>query len=149
MSIPRATRSTRHGLWAVVVVATLSGLAAAQPPPGPAIRPTVSPYLNLLQGNNSPAANYYGVIRPVQDLRRQSSQLSNQFNSLQGQVNEAAAGSADLPATGHAAGFLNAGSYFLNVGVGTSGLNPTPVGGVLTAPGGAATTGVLRPPTRR
>jgi hypothetical protein len=56
---------------AVAVLACLPAAARAQvtglgqPPLG---RPVVSPYLNLLRGGN-PAINYYGIVRPLEDLQ--------------------------------------------------------------------------------
>jgi hypothetical protein len=88
---------------------------SAQPPVGPAMRPTTSPYLNLLQGGGSPATNYYGIVRPVQEFRRQNTQFSSQLSLLQGRENQST-NQAALPDTGHAAGFMTAGSYFMNLG---------------------------------
>jgi hypothetical protein len=47
--------------------------------------PTVSPYVTLLNRNNSPAANYYGLVRPLerqQTINQRQQQLSN-YNERQ------------------------------------------------------------------
>ena len=108
------------------------------------MRPTVSPYLNLLQGNAPPVANYYGVVRPVQEFRRQNAQLTNQLGSLQAQAAQPGVPS-DLPETGHVAGFMNAGGYFRNLGAGPTARGP------ITPPTTAAPppAGGTRSPARR
>jgi hypothetical protein len=137
----------RAGGLALVALVAAASVAAAQPPAGPVLRPTTSPYLNLLQGNTPAAANYYGVVRPVQEFRRQNVQFANQLGSLQGQVAQQGV-QADLPETGHVAGFMNAGGYFRNQNAGGN-----PRGGSVAPPavnnappmGGGGT----RPPARR
>lgn len=132
----------------LAVLAVLSLAAAptpAQPPPGPVLRPTVSPYLNLLQGNSPPVANYYGVVRPVQEFRRQNDQLANRLSTLQTQAVQPGT-QTDLPETGHVAGFMNAGGYFRNLGSGPPARGPIGPPTTVAAP---LPSGGTRAPTRR
>ena len=39
--------------------------------------PTISPYLNLNRGGNSPAFNYYTLVRPEFQFRNQLQQVSH------------------------------------------------------------------------
>jgi hypothetical protein len=145
--MPNPTTRRPHTAYCRVALAVLAGLilaaspALAQPPASPALRPTVSPYLNLLQGNAPPVANYYGVVRTMQEFRQQNAQLTNSLRNLQGQVAQPAV-QADLPETGHAAGFMNAGGYFKNLGGGL------PVRGPVAPPAGPPAGGT-RPTARR
>ncbi len=143
-SQPSVATRVRVLLAVLIALGIAASPAVAQPPGGPVMRPTVSPYLNLLQGNAPPAANYYGVVRPVQELRRQNVQLNNQLGTLQGQFAQAGV-QADLPETGHVAGFMNAGGYFKNLGAGST------ARGTITPPTTAAPppAGGTRAPTRR
>src|SRR4051794_16650004 len=87
--------------------------AIAQPPPapcgGPAVRPPLSPYLNLLRQDSSPAANYLGLVRPQQ-------QFANSIQALQQTTNQLGAmQAADQPVvTGTAFGFQTQRYYFQN-----------------------------------
>ena len=83
---------------AVLVLAGLAtGEAAAQglrPNPGvgvPTAGPTLSPYFNLLRAGNTPALNYFGLVRPqfqtnagLQTLEQQvgQSQVTGQGESV-------------------------------------------------------------------
>ena len=44
--------------------------------------PTISPYLNMLNGGN-PAANYYGIIRPQIQSRQSIQNLQQQFQTFE------------------------------------------------------------------
>ena len=103
---------------ALPLVVLLAGLgvtaATAQPPPapggGPAVQPPFSPYLNLLRQGSSPAANYFGLVRPQQ-------QFAGSLQGLQqttAQLGATAAGSDQLPNTGVGFGFQTQRSYFQN-----------------------------------
>src|SRR5262245_24899907 len=78
--------------------------------------PTFSPYLNLLRGGTSPAINYYGIVRPEITFGNSLYQLGLQQNVLQGQAlgNQGTelAAFTQLPATGHATGFMTQSRYF-------------------------------------
>jgi hypothetical protein len=113
-------RAFPSGLWACATAFALwspSPAAAQIPIGGPGgigqSRPVYSPYLNLLRRDNSTAMNYYGLVRPQLDFMGSISSLQ------QGQVNTSVAindlQAGNLPVTGHAAQFLNTGSYFLTI----------------------------------
>ncbi|MHC4876030.1 MAG: hypothetical protein ACYTGL_05990 [Planctomycetota bacterium] len=116
---------TRHLLWLMALVCVLTcSDAAAQLPYlqsrsfsgygrpggiGPTSRPTFSPYLNLLRGENSTLFNYYGLVRPEIEFRA----ANQQFQSSLGQVNtqlrdyrREAAGSR-LSQSGHQVRFMS------------------------------------------
>jgi hypothetical protein len=124
-------RSASRGL-AAALIATMLGLPAhaqrgRQPRPSQVPRytpatPTVSPYVTLLNRNNSAAANYYGLVRPLerqQAINQQQQQLSN-YNErqIQGLRNQQDAFSQpDVRPTGTAGWFqqqldINRGSGF-------------------------------------
>jgi hypothetical protein len=81
-------------------------------------KPTVSPYLNLLQNNNGNGLNlpqYQTLVRPFLDqqaFNNQSSadaqRLNRQVNALQSQTSNAAPGRA----TGHGTRFMNYSHYY-------------------------------------
>jgi hypothetical protein len=144
-------------LATLAVTAVGPGRATAQLPgrPGPTISPPISPYLNLLRRGNSPGVNYYGLVRPQQ-------QLYNSVNSLQGQVTDNRALISGLAAsvdptrgeTGHGTSFLDLGGYFMNMnpaGQGGGGLLPTVGSGPRAGTGGGVAGGAGRPapPPRR
>jgi hypothetical protein len=92
-------------------------------PPAPPVRPTFSPYLNLLRGGGSPALNYYGLVRPEQNLQQnlqgiQMNQATTSSNLKT--VNDILAG--NITPTGVASQFMNHGRYFLNQGTGGGGV---------------------------
>lgn len=102
-----------------------SGRASAQVPAGPRLTgstaPPFSPYLNLLRQGGSTTLNYYGLVRPeiqtrnaVMGLQQQVNANQNLLVGMAGQNNDPS-GNAGLPDTGHAAVFLNTGSYFLTL----------------------------------
>jgi hypothetical protein len=112
--------------WVGLAVALAAGPAAAQGPVGPvrgvgpASGPTLSPYLNLLRNGNTPAFNYFSLVRP-------QFQTNAGLQSLQQQIALTGAGQAmsngpadDLLITGRGATFMNYGGYFLSAGGGGS-----------------------------
>lgn len=125
-------------LASAFLLAVLAQPVTAQPPfvaggqqVGPAARPGVSPYLNLLRSSGSPGTNLYGLVRP---------QLQNQaaIAGLQGQANQLAYSQYSLdpnaiPVTGQQVGYMTHNSYFLNNGRGGAGR-----GGVGGSGGGTA-----------
>jgi len=94
------------------------GVGAA--PPGP----TVSPYINLLRAGNSPAANYYGLVRPQLQTNAGLQSLQQQFLSAQGRPPGGPDLSDDMLVTGHAAVFMNLGGYFQSTTGGIAGRRP-------------------------
>lgn len=104
---PRLLTAT---LFAIFAVAS-SGIATAQRPSDgqyrPA-RPTLSPYMGLLQTNTGPIPNYFSLVRPMmqqQSFNRQLSQATRaqsiQIQSLSTQGSQAQPTSQ----TGNASGF--------------------------------------------
>lgn len=95
----------------------------AFPPPygGPTFgspnRPTVSPYLNLLQNRNQSAAlNYYRAYRPEIEFRANEQRLGRSIRSLQNEFDRSRVAeqteNSRLGTTGHSTVFGNTGSYF-------------------------------------
>lgn len=123
--------------WAVVLVIVGAGAATAQPPapvgPTPQ-RPPFSPYLNLLRGGNSPALNYYGLVRPEEQFRQSIGNLQGQVAANQQAIGGLQADPSGVPITGHPVYFLNYGGYFQNT-----------LGG---APGGTNAARSVAPPVR-
>lgn len=109
--------------FAVTTIAVLgiagSGMGQYRPglpgtPPGYpgsyGTRPTTSPYLNLL-GRNNPAANYYGIVRPQQQLQ------AAVFGGIgpAGRIDGEDLTDPELHrGTGHAATFNNLSHYYYN-----------------------------------
>ena len=108
-------------------VGTLAFLAAGRvqaqvtpnvrPTPVPYSRPTVSPYLNLTRGADTPGLNYYLGTRQQFNQRainqqyRTALQDLEQRQSVVPEVDPLDAYPA-LPSTGHPTAFNNVGSYF-------------------------------------
>lgn len=81
------------------------------------MRPTVSPYLNLVSGNGSVTSNYFLRVRPEEQLRQAITTQEQQVQNLQKSVSNlqsqpAPTALSQLRPTGHTATFLNMGSYF-------------------------------------
>ncbi len=83
-------------------------------------RPTVSPYLNLFNGGNSPAINYYGIVRPQIDFRNSLMQLQQQL-AMGDQSMADMASSMTMLTTGHPSLFMSHRRYFLNTGISSQG----------------------------
>jgi hypothetical protein len=80
--------------------------AMAQAPrrPVPSSRPTVSPYLNLLNNNNPNVTNYQSLVRPQVNQARVNSNQAAQINRLQAKKPSSGnAGNESLRSTGHQA----------------------------------------------
>jgi hypothetical protein len=103
--------------WTVAVVVVGAGAATAQPPlPAgpPPQRPPFSPYLNLLRAGNSPALNYYGLVRPEQQFRQSIGNLQGAVTANQQAINGLQSDTTAPMTTGHPTQFLNYGGYFMN-----------------------------------
>jgi hypothetical protein len=85
--------------------------------------PTVSPYLNITRGGGSAAQNYFGLVRPQQNI-------AGALQNLQSQVTAGQNSSDDAQSQGVTVGtrvrFLNTGGYFQNMNGGTT--SSTPLG---------------------
>ena len=79
-------------------------------------RPTVSPYLSLLNRNNSTAFNYYQIYRPQRRFQQAYEQLGTDLNRLQSRVNQGSTVEGEsrylIGPTGHPTSFMNYGSYY-------------------------------------
>lgn len=120
---------TRFWTAAAVVLGTAAAASAQPTPPITAARPTFSPYLNLLRSGNSPALNYFGLVRPEQQFAQQQTLMRQQIqanNQAIQSVNQAviAGGDPTIPETGHAATFNNTLHYFGGMS-GSSGASPS------------------------
>jgi hypothetical protein len=71
----------------------------------------VSPYLSLVQRGQSPAINYYNIVRPDIEFRQGIQSLQNQVNTQAAQQEQGGA-AAGLPFTGHSTTFMNTSHYF-------------------------------------
>lgn len=94
------------------------GSAAAQAPmvypgarPNPYMQPAVSPYINLGVAGVNPAAAYYGIVRPQQNLYSGLNYLNQQNYAMQRSLYGLQTGEV---ATGFHAGFMTQGRYFMN-----------------------------------
>ena len=100
-------------LWATVSYAQFPGGNQFGRGPTPFSRPTVSPYLNLLQSGN-PAINYYGLVRPQFAYDKAIQNLGTNVNSLGNNVNSLDANQAIQ--TGHRSSFMTQNQYFMTNG---------------------------------
>lgn len=108
--------TTPRTLVAIAATMLFVGSARAQPNygtgryanPGTVGQPTFSPYLNLLRGGN-PALNYYGLVRPEREFRRQQTQFRNELadrSRLGDRETSLQAETSMLNRTGHATVFM-------------------------------------------
>jgi len=81
-----------------------------RPPGNPLGTPALSPYLNLANRGNA-AINYYGIVRPQQEFRRDYVQLQQELLATQSALTTTDPGVLQLT-TGHASRFFNYGHYF-------------------------------------
>jgi hypothetical protein len=123
-------------LGSVFLVAPGAALAQV-----PITRPTVSPYLNLLQGGQPPGVNYYGIVRPELDFRSSIQKLQQQ-NQTNQQALADLQNPTVLPATGHFTGFMTQGPYFQSFTGGPVGIAAGTAVGTGT-PGVAASFGTV------
>jgi len=83
------------------------------------VGPTVSPYLNLLQGNNG-ITNYQSLVRPLIDqgnaIDRQASSIYQQGNSIRGLQQAQSYGAGGGRGTGHTSYFMNFSHYYPTAG---------------------------------
>ncbi len=78
-------------------------------------RPTVSPYINLLNNvNQDPAITFYGQIRPQQEFRAAEAANSAAIRGLDKRLTttEKEMPSGKLSSSGHSTSFLNTRGYF-------------------------------------
>ncbi len=103
------------------LVAALPGYARAQLPFSNSIplRPAVSPYLNLVTGNNNNGvSNYLTQVRPQIEAREQLIRQQAQINQVQRQVQRGqpggvpVRGSQEIRGTGHETAYMNYLHYY-------------------------------------
>jgi len=79
-------------------------------------RPSVSPYLNLLNNNGSDVTNYQSLVRPMVNQNRINAQQSAQINRLQAKPPTSSnAGSEALRSTGHQSTYHYYSHYYPNL----------------------------------
>jgi hypothetical protein len=108
-------------LAALGLVLLVESHALAQPP---FTRPTVTPYINLLRRGNTPALNYYGLVRPEIQARQAIQLQQQQLDLNQAQLNQLQQGQAQpqgIRTTGHQTGFLTHNRFFLTQSPGVAG----------------------------
>jgi hypothetical protein len=106
--------------FTVSIIALLGfALAVQAQPPGPGglARPTVSPYLSLLNRGNSSALNYLNIVRPQQQMAQQFNALNQQYrqslNGIQNSIDTLSQESMSFsPYTGRVAVFNSTAGYF-------------------------------------
>jgi hypothetical protein len=96
-----------------------AGSAAVQAQ-DPNMRPTISPWTNLNRFGQSPALNYYNLVKPQFDFRAGIGQLQQQNQVDQQALSNLQNGNATL-VTGHQAGFMTQNSYFQTIRSGSTG----------------------------
>jgi hypothetical protein len=92
--------------------------AFGQSPLGIQQRPAVSPYLNLLRSSNPGYLNYYGLVRPEQQMRSAAGSLQQQYGNLEQNVQNLAIAQFNLGqaaglTTGHSFGFMTQNQYYM------------------------------------
>jgi hypothetical protein len=115
----------------------LAQLSPAPPAPR-APRPTLSPYLNLLDRTNSTSFNYYNRVRPRQAFEDYRVQQFQDLSALEKRVDRnrqdilRQSENSQLNPTGHRTRFMDLGGYFgtgpgvPQTGAGQFGIAPPP-----------------------
>ncbi len=113
----------------ILFLTSINSLSAQpQPGVGPVRAPSFSPYLNLVNRGNNPAINYFGIIRPGQQLQQQTRLLQQQLNQTNQNLSSGLGGINNTLITGRGATFGYYSHYYNN--------SPASVGG-LTGGGGS------------
>lgn len=107
-------------LLSALVLAGATDTAEAQIPPQVRVpgyqRPTISPYLGLLNNQNSPAFNYYTRVRPQQHFITADVLQSNQITDLRREIDRTQdlmqSELSTIAPTGHTTSFMSLGGYF-------------------------------------
>ena len=90
-----------------------AGLVQRQSSAGLNRRPSVSPYLNLVNGGDPNLTNYQSIVRPMVSQQRTNSYQSAQINRLEARPPSSGnAGSESLRSTGHQATWRNYSHYY-------------------------------------
>lgn len=132
---------------AAVVLGSWASSLSAQPRPGnsPVRSPSFSPYLNLVNRGSNPGINYFGIIRPGQQLQQQASQLQQQITQTDQTISSGLGSINTQLTTGRGATFGYYSHYFNNsptsgggLGGGAGRSGGTSFGGGFAGGGGAA-----------
>lgn len=106
-------------LQALVAVVAVAGALPAQVAPqmqAPPKLPSYSPYLNLLNRNNSTYQNYFSLVQPQQQAQDQFKDLQQQLQGLQNTPVSVYSGTGSELITGKQVGYFTHRSYFMNMG---------------------------------
>lgn len=124
----------------IVAALSLSGSASAQYSPyqQPTRRPSFSPYLNLTRPGGA-TLNYFGLVRPELEFRRNIGGLQQQTNALTEAANNPNTVDQGIRPTGNSASFMNYSHYF-----GLRSSAPNPIGSAGGGGGGPGSFGVAR-----
>ena len=114
------TKRTLMTAAATFALAVCVSLHSASPAQAQGVRrPTVSPYLNLLRNDATPAENYYNLVRPEFLFRQSLQQQGRQIQKLQrGTTNipssqtGVAPGPVAIPVTGHTTYYQTFSHYY-------------------------------------
>jgi hypothetical protein len=105
------------GIVIVLALAVPSAMAQVyQPRPAGYGSPPVSPYINLLRPGQSPAINYYGIVRPTVNFQNSIAGLQQQETQTNAQLAATDQALLTLPQTGHSAVFMSYSHYFGGTG---------------------------------
>ena len=118
--------SVRGLAGGIAVLLAVAGPAWAQTGVPSTGRPTVSPYLNLTRRGQSPALNYYNLVRPQVEFYSSIQQLQQQVGSNRSALNtlEQAGTQSGLPPTGFIPQFQTHRAYFQTYSGGGAGMPP-------------------------
>lgn len=112
------TRSIAAGFIAMLVLGISLSVGSDAQAQG-VRRPTVSPYLNLLRRDATPAENYYNLVRPEQQFRQSLLQQNREIQQLRRQQTAApqtqsptSTGPTAIPGTGHRTYFQSYSHYY-------------------------------------
>jgi hypothetical protein len=78
------------------------------------VGPTVSPYLNLIGGNNLGVTNYQSLVKPLIEQGNAIQRQGNSLSNLQRQVNAQPGRVGGGSGTGHASFFMNYSHFYYN-----------------------------------
>ncbi|HEY2841119.1 MAG TPA: hypothetical protein VGJ26_18330 [Pirellulales bacterium] len=79
-------------------------------------KPSVSPYLNLLNGGDPNLTNYQSMVRPMVNQNRVNAQQNAQINRLEAKPPTSGnAGSESMRSTGHQATYRNYSHFYPNL----------------------------------
>lgn len=80
----------------------------------PPLRPTISPYLNLLRNNVPAYQNYYGLVQPQMQAQAAINNLQNQVLGLQNFTASVYGGTGNELYTGKQVGYFTHRQWFMN-----------------------------------